>query len=180
MTVLLQTLKRDARSWIRDTRHCGGDALDFDCVLPSIAEVIEVLQRFHAGILKDIDEASLAGIERSGGPVRIGYAPSHVSSLDLVGGYWSSPLLPGARGAGDTSRIARGTSIWRTTTGLTSSSVILMWATLLAVMPPDYVVSSSAPSSKATARPAWMPGDLRSERGRQQARRADRRHSIWR
>jgi hypothetical protein len=72
------------RAGIWNARYGIGDALYFDRVLPAVAEVLEILQRLDADIRESIGQASLAGVERSVAPARIGYAPSHVSSPDLV------------------------------------------------------------------------------------------------
>ena len=61
-----------------------GDAQEFDRMLPAVAEVIEILQRFDADIFKNIGQARLAGIERSVAPIRIGHAPSYLPGADLI------------------------------------------------------------------------------------------------
>src|SRR4051812_2716619 len=38
----------------------------------------------HAGVLEDVEEARLAGIERTVSPIRVGHASAHVAGPDLV------------------------------------------------------------------------------------------------
>jgi len=123
--------------------------LDLDRVLPAIAEVVEVVQRLGAEILKHIDEPRLARIERAFVPIGIGNAPADVLGAQFVEvTVWSR-------------RMASGTSMRRRTCGFTSSSVIFRRAMAPAVMPPAYDQPSLVPSSTAAARRAgWrMLGD---------------------
>ena len=60
------------------------DALDLDRVLPAVSEVLEVAQGLRAGVLDDVQETRLAGIEGAFAPVRVGNAPAHIAGTDLV------------------------------------------------------------------------------------------------
>src|SRR5215471_5528319 len=60
------------------------DALDADRMLPAVAEVVEVFERSGADVFQRVDEAGLAGIERSVAEVRIGPAPAYITCMDLV------------------------------------------------------------------------------------------------
>src|SRR4051794_9258796 len=69
---------------VSETGHGIRDALDLDRVFPAIAEVVEVFQRLRAGVLEDVEETRLAGIERAFSPIWVGHAPAHVAGPDLV------------------------------------------------------------------------------------------------
>ena len=69
---------------VDEAGHGIRDALDLDRVFPAVAEVVEVFQRLRAGILEDVEETRLAGIERAFSPVRVGHAPAHVAGPDLL------------------------------------------------------------------------------------------------
>jgi hypothetical protein len=83
-----------------DAWHGISDALDTDRVLPAIAEVVEVFQRFGADILQNIDEPGLAGIERSVTEVRIRPAPRDATGVESNGMIgcpcWGSRLMASA------------------------------------------------------------------------------------
>ena len=50
----------------------------------AVAEVVEVFERSATDILRDIDQPSLGGIERSVTEVRIRYAPADIACPDLI------------------------------------------------------------------------------------------------
>ena len=64
--------------------HGISNALDLDRVLPAVAKVVEVSERFCADILEHVDEACLARVERAVAPIGVGIAPSDVAGADLV------------------------------------------------------------------------------------------------
>lgn len=60
------------------------ETLDLDRVLPAIAEVIKIVERFDARIFQNVDEFRPAGVERAVGPVWVGQAPSGAAGADLI------------------------------------------------------------------------------------------------
>jgi hypothetical protein len=68
-------------------RWADVDALNFDRVLPAIAEVIEVCELAYSAIFEDVGKPSLAGIEGlADAPIciRVRRAPSDVAGAQLV------------------------------------------------------------------------------------------------
>ena len=63
-----------------------GELLDLDRVLPAVAEVIKVHQLLRADVFEDVAEPRLAGVEKVGGPIRIGIgrAPADVAGMEHV------------------------------------------------------------------------------------------------
>jgi hypothetical protein len=60
------------------------EALDFDRVLPTVAEVVEIAERLGACVFENVEQLRLAGVKRSIGPVGIGQAPSCAASADFL------------------------------------------------------------------------------------------------
>ena len=74
-----RTASRDVdQARVCDARHGIGDALDFDRVLPAIAEVVEIFEGLHADVFENIDEAGLARVE--GGTAPSGAGTPHPAS----------------------------------------------------------------------------------------------------
>jgi hypothetical protein len=72
------------QEWRSQAWDCVFDALDFDGVLPPIAEVVEILQRLDAAIFQDIDEPGLLGVKRTFSEVGVRYTPPNASGSDLI------------------------------------------------------------------------------------------------
>src|SRR3954469_17083744 len=70
-------------TWVGDPWHRVDDALDADGVFPTVAEIVEVLERPDADVLQDGGKPGLAGVERSVAEVRVGHAPADVAGADL-------------------------------------------------------------------------------------------------
>ncbi|MHC2282109.1 hypothetical protein ACVME8_008752 [Bradyrhizobium diazoefficiens] len=58
--------------------------LEFDHMVPAVAEVIEIMDRLGAGLLNDIREPRLAGIDRLGAKITVGIgdAPTFFATVD--------------------------------------------------------------------------------------------------
>src|SRR5437870_375965 len=66
--------------------HRIGEALDFDRMLPTVAEVVEILQRLGADVFKHIVELVLTRIEEVAHSIAtgIGRAPADAAGAQLV------------------------------------------------------------------------------------------------
>src|SRR5689334_5225933 len=62
------------------------EPLDFDPVLPAVAEVVEIDEPLRPDVFENVGEASLAGIEEVAGPVffGIGGAPADIAGTQLI------------------------------------------------------------------------------------------------
>lgn len=70
---------------IGDTGSGSKQTLDLDRVLPAIAKILEVLERFGADIFKHVVETGLARVERTiSTPVGMWLTPSHLPNADFV------------------------------------------------------------------------------------------------
>lgn len=69
---------------IVEPRDAGFDLLDLDGVRPSVAEVVEVLERECLAVLDRAPEARVAGIDATMLPVRIGNAVLDFAEAELV------------------------------------------------------------------------------------------------
>jgi hypothetical protein len=67
------------QAWVRDPGLRISGPLDADRVFPAIAEVVEVFERLEAGVLDDVSEAGLAGVEWAAIEVRGWNAPPDVA-----------------------------------------------------------------------------------------------------
>ena len=68
---------------IEDVGFGRRHALDLDRVLPPVAVVVEITQRLGPGVFEHVDQARLAGVERSAGPVGRRLAPADVAGANL-------------------------------------------------------------------------------------------------
>lgn len=69
---------------IEEALHGGINAPYLNGVLPTVPEVVEIVDRPGAGIFQDIDEARLAGIERPVWPIWIGHSPADAADAEFV------------------------------------------------------------------------------------------------
>lgn len=87
---------------ISDTRERIRDTLDLDGVLPTVAEVIEVPDRFHAEVFEQIEERGFARIQRAVRPIWTGNTPTDTPGLGTRrDGCWTSRGRPVVPNAGD-------------------------------------------------------------------------------